>query len=39
LLVIGMKALGLHAIYAIDGFLIGVRTDLKDLVVIDEHYG
>lgn len=35
--VIWMKPLGLHAIDAMDSLLIGVRADLKGLVVIDEH--
>ncbi len=37
LLVIRMKALGLHAINAMDGLLVGVRADLQRLVIIDEH--
>lgn len=37
LLVIGMEALGLHAINPVHRFLIGVRADLQCLVVVDEH--
>jgi hypothetical protein len=29
--------LGLHAINAMDGLLVGVRADLQRLVIIDEH--
>jgi hypothetical protein len=35
--VIGMETLGLHAVNAMDGLLIGVGTNLESLVVIDEH--
>ncbi len=35
--VIRMKTLGLHAIDAVNGFLIGVGADLEDLIVIDKH--
>lgn len=35
--VIRMEALGLEAVYAMNGLLIGVRTDLERLVIVDEH--
>ena len=37
LLIIRVKALSLNAIDAMDGLLIGVRPDLKRLVIVDEH--
>jgi len=36
-LIIGVEALGLDAIDAMDGLLIGVGADLEGFVVVDEH--
>ncbi len=36
-LIVRVKALSLNAINTVDGFLIGVRADLKRLVIVDEH--